>query len=146
MCPGLPFWFSGDRNYMPDRLPCATPRIGKPCCSAWLKATGRWLRRYGRLKRSTAWFWPGGSRNFEPHQLEQFLADLKALPVEIDTAGVPRVHASIPPVARKYQLSAYDASYLELALVEGLPLATLDKRLRTAARSAGVELFRPAKA
>lgn len=79
-------------------------------------------------------------------QLEQFLADLKALPVEIDTAGVPRAHTSIPPLARNFQLSAYDASYLDLALVEGVPLATLDKRLRTAAARAGVELFRPSQA
>ncbi|HUY12875.1 MAG TPA: type II toxin-antitoxin system VapC family toxin [Terriglobia bacterium] len=75
------------------------------------------------------------------HQFEAFLADLKALPVEIDTAVVPRAHTSIPPLARDYRLSAYDASYLELALFEGLPLATLDKQLRAAAERAGVDLF-----
>ena len=36
---------------------------------------------------------------------------------------------------------ARDAAYLELALRQGLPLATLDTRLRHAARRAGVELF-----
>lgn len=77
------------------------------------------------------------------NQFEAFLADLKALPVEIDTAGVQRVHSSIPSLARTYRLSAYHASYLELALFEGLPLATLDKQLRVAAERAGVELFLP---
>lgn len=37
-------------------------------------------------------------------------------------------------------LSAYDASYLELAMRMGLPLATLDTDMRRAAPKAGVEL------
>jgi predicted nucleic acid-binding protein len=37
---------------------------------------------------------------------------------------------------------SYDAAYLDLAVVEGLPLATLDKNLRAAAKRAGVELLR----
>ncbi|MGH9742304.1 MAG: type II toxin-antitoxin system VapC family toxin, partial [Candidatus Acidiferrum sp.] len=45
-------------------------------------------------------------------------------------------------VAQKHQVSAYDGLYLELALSEGLPLATLDKPLRAAAAKAGVELLR----
>jgi predicted nucleic acid-binding protein len=43
--------------------------------------------------------------------------------------------------ARAHQLSAYDAVYLELARREGLPLATLDQRLRVAAKAAGVGSF-----
>lgn len=44
--------------------------------------------------------------------------------------------------ARAFQLTAYDAVYLELARREGLPLATLDKGLRSAATKAGVALLR----
>jgi len=40
--------------------------------------------------------------------------------------------------ARSFQLTAYDAVYLELARREGLPLATLDKGLRAAAAKAGI--------
>lgn len=43
--------------------------------------------------------------------------------------------------ARAYNLSTYDASYLELALREGLPLATLDKDLKKAAIKAHIEIF-----
>lgn len=43
-------------------------------------------------------------------------------------------------IARRCNLSAYDASYLELAMREGLPLATLDQRLQTAAGELGVQL------
>lgn len=44
--------------------------------------------------------------------------------------------------ARAFQLSAYDAVYLDLARRLKLPLATLDDRLRAAAGRAGVELLR----
>lgn len=44
--------------------------------------------------------------------------------------------------ARALQLTAYDAVYLELARREGLPLATLDHRLRAAAGKAGVPLLK----
>ena len=45
-------------------------------------------------------------------------------------------------LARKYQLSAYDGIYLQLAVDAGLPLATLDKGLRAAAVKAGVALLK----
>jgi predicted nucleic acid-binding protein len=44
-------------------------------------------------------------------------------------------------LARRYKLSAYDASYLELALRRGIPLATLDEDLQKAAKKAGVKKF-----
>ena len=44
-------------------------------------------------------------------------------------------------LARSHQLTAYDASYLELAKREGVPLATLDKGLETAAKKTGVSLL-----
>lgn len=57
------------------------------------------------------------------------------------------LHADPVPIreafttARNFGLSVYDAVYLDLARTEGIPLASLDKRLRTAAAKAGVELF-----
>jgi len=41
-------------------------------------------------------------------------------------------------LARTNSLSSYDASYLDLAMRKGLPLATLDNRLIEAARKVGV--------
>jgi predicted nucleic acid-binding protein len=45
-------------------------------------------------------------------------------------------------VARRYQLSAYDGFYLQLAIEADLPLATLDEGLRAAAVKAGVALLK----
>lgn len=47
-------------------------------------------------------------------------------------------------LAEANSLTAYDASYLHLALREGAALATLDDRLRAAARAAGCRVFEPA--
>jgi predicted nucleic acid-binding protein len=44
-------------------------------------------------------------------------------------------------LARRHKLSAYDASYLELAIRLGVPLATLDVDLQKAAKKAGVKRF-----
>ncbi|BCH04980.1 twitching motility protein PilT (plasmid) [Mesorhizobium sp. 131-2-5] len=43
-------------------------------------------------------------------------------------------------LARKHRLSVYDAAYLELALRERIPLATLDKQLAAAAMAERVTL------
>ena len=40
-------------------------------------------------------------------------------------------------LARRHGLSVYDASYLEVALRQALPLATLDQRLREAVAASG---------
>jgi predicted nucleic acid-binding protein len=47
-------------------------------------------------------------------------------------------------LARSHRLSVYDATYLELALRHGLPLATLDDALAAAATAAGVPTYKPA--
>lgn len=44
-------------------------------------------------------------------------------------------------LADQYALTVYDATYLDLAMLENLPLASLDKRLLQAAEVAGVRLF-----
>jgi predicted nucleic acid-binding protein len=41
-------------------------------------------------------------------------------------------------LARELELTSYDALYVDLARREGIPLATLDKRLRAAAAKAGI--------
>jgi predicted nucleic acid-binding protein len=54
---------------------------------------------------------------------------------------VSETASNVQPLAREYELSAYDAAYLDLAIRQGPPLATLDNKLKTAGRSAGVKLF-----
>ena len=64
----------------------------------------------------------------------------RMLPVRTDTVldsdAMYRFHA----LAIQHELSAYDAAYLELAQRRALGLATLDRRLRSAALRAGVKV------
>ena len=70
-----------------------------------------------------------------------FLADLAALPIAADTASPASTQASILSLARTFHLTAYDASYLELTIRKNAQLATFDRRLAEAARTAGVPVF-----
>jgi len=67
--------------------------------------------------------------------LEQLV--VQALETQGDTVPLRQALST----ARAFGLSAYDSVYLDLALKEGLPLATLDRTLRSAAKQAGIELF-----
>ncbi len=73
-------------------------------------------------------------------QVTGFLEELAAWPIQVDTLGVDRAFQQILSAARQHNLSAYDAAYLELAIREGLPLATLDNDLRKAAKAVGVKI------
>jgi predicted nucleic acid-binding protein len=73
----------------------------------------------------------------------RFLALLEKLPIVRDDETGTRAFADTVQLARTYQLSAYDAAYLELAIRRGLPMASLDGKLKTAAAAAGVAMFSP---
>lgn len=68
------------------------------------------------------------------------IEQLQARAIDTDSALIS-VRQSLS-TARAFQLSAYDAVYLDLARREKLPLASLDERLRSAAKAAGISLVR----
>jgi predicted nucleic acid-binding protein len=69
-----------------------------------------------------------------------FLDSLADLPIEIEDATRARLFTSVLALVGRHKLTAYDASYLELAIRHGLPIAALDNALTKAAREAGVTL------
>jgi predicted nucleic acid-binding protein len=69
------------------------------------------------------------------------LEELARLPLDYDVAGLDAVWREVPELADAHGLTIYDALYLELALRQRIPLATLDKSLRRAATDAGAKLF-----
>ena len=73
----------------------------------------------------------------------RWLDFLAALPIVVDDETRHRAFREIAQLGRDHALSAYDAAYLELAMRRGLPLASLDKKLKEAASAAGVPLFQP---
>ena len=71
------------------------------------------------------------------------LADLRDVALHIDYNHDGDV---VLELARRHELSVYDAAYLELAQRRGLALATLDRRLSRAAGTAGVAIHRQGNA
>ena len=65
---------------------------------------------------------------------------LNALEIQADKPVRPKGFSILLPLMQKYELTAYDATYLELAMRLDLPLATLDKKLTAAAKLAGISL------
>jgi predicted nucleic acid-binding protein len=70
-----------------------------------------------------------------------WLGFLTQLPIIVDEET--KSHACVDTIhlARSQNLSAYDAAYLELAIRRGVPLATLDDKLKASAQAVGVTLY-----
>ena len=81
-------------------------------------------------------------KRIPPVDVHQFLENLEALPIRVDTTTRNPIRAGVFPLAEQYELTVYDAAYLELAIRERLPLATLDNDLRKASSAAGVSLVK----
>jgi predicted nucleic acid-binding protein len=79
-----------------------------------------------------------------PAESATFVAMLEELPIAADPASGARARHETLSLAREHRLSAYDAAYLELAMRQGLPLATGDRALAAAATRAGVVLLNQA--
>jgi predicted nucleic acid-binding protein len=71
--------------------------------------------------------------------LIHFIKLINQLPINIDNTSIPM--ADIFLLSKMHGLSSYDASYLYLAIIHGLPLATLDEKLKEASKKAGVLLY-----
>jgi len=72
----------------------------------------------------------------------RFVTLLAHLPITIEQDLPERMFGEIIALARAHSLSTYDASYLDLAMRNGLPLATQDSHLLHAARQCGVEIYK----
>lgn len=72
--------------------------------------------------------------------IEKFLATLRLYDIEVDGETIPVAWTRTLALAERFELTVYDAVYLELALRKGLPLASLDEPLRKAMKRAGGKL------
>ena|SRR5215203_4434881 len=69
---------------------------------------------------------------------------LDRLRVDIDRGIAPEfLFQTTLTIGIAHRLSAYNASYLELAIRRGLPIATQDERLLQAAGAAGIGILQP---
>ena len=69
------------------------------------------------------------------------LAELGLMPITVDADTNTYAWSSTLRLSERFSLTLYDAAYLELAQRRSLPLATLDRDLRTAAPALQIELL-----
>jgi predicted nucleic acid-binding protein len=70
-----------------------------------------------------------------------FLGLVRALPIQTDDAPRHRVSDDILEIGRRHQLTAYDATYVELAVRHAAPLATFDVAIRKCGPRLGITLM-----
>ena len=81
-------------------------------------------------------------KRLTPELTQAFIEDLNRLPVDVDVQATPDTVFNVTQsLCRKHRLTAYDAAYLELAIREGRPLATVDEDLRKAAIAENVTVI-----
>ena len=103
------------------------------------------MRRESALAPSLWWFEmrnaliQGERRGrFTETRSARFLRFISRLAITLDRAPD---EGRVLALARRHRLTVYDAAYLELAVREALPLATLDAELAAAAQAEQVALI-----
>lgn len=81
-------------------------------------------------------------RRITPADSAEFIALLGALQISVDSEVAERAFSHVLDLARRERLTAYDATYLELAMRLGIPLASKDGPLCDAAARVGVNAIR----
>src|ERR1700676_3662256 len=95
----------------------------------------------GRLEVANSLTMAIRRRRIDPDFRRAALTDLALLDITTDQQTDSYAWTDTLNLADRFQLTVYDASYLELALRRALPLATLDQDLRNAAMAIGVEVL-----
>jgi predicted nucleic acid-binding protein len=84
----------------------------------------------------------GERRNrLKQDDLTEFRLLLEALSISEESQDLTHYLEHVLPLARRRNLTAYDACYLDLAIRHRAPLATQDSSLRRAAENSSVSLF-----
>ena len=71
----------------------------------------------------------------------RFITLLAQLPIMVDRSWPERLMKDLLAIGRSYNLSSYDTAYLELAVRQGIPIATLDQKLLEAAKQIDIPAF-----
>lgn len=118
------------------------------------EATDAVLRVFDTVKKNGAWV-PGlwrwevanvlllnGRRGRHSKDFSRAaLSALAIMPIRVDADAERLAWSDAFVLGERHHLTLCDSSYLELAVRRRLPLASLDRQLRAAAESAGIQLL-----
>ena len=127
----LAWYFEGESNAYADAIADRFPAVQAIVPAIWPLEVANAVVMGERRNRGTVL------------TASQWATYLTALPIAVDEPLLRRAFNEILTIARDRILSVYDASYLELAIRSGLPIASLDTKLRAAAAALGVRIYEP---
>jgi predicted nucleic acid-binding protein len=119
-----------------DELTPATLRLSQS-----VGKTGAWAPSIWRLEVANSLFFSMRRGRIDATFRDQAIIDLTRLKISIDTATDEHAWTATLVFSDRFKLTLYDACYLELAQRRELPLATLDKDLRKAAKALDIPLL-----
>jgi predicted nucleic acid-binding protein len=125
----LAWCFADEKNPYADAIAVLFPNLEAFVPALWHLEVSNALLMGERRGRNT------------PADTAQWTTFLASLPIFLDDQTMRRAWTDTASLARLWNLTAYDATYVELALRRGLPLATLDTKLKAAAIAAGVLIY-----
>ena len=79
-------------------------------------------------------------KRISEQQITEYLSLLRALPIRVESQSL-WANVDLESLARRRNIAAYDAAYLDLALRTGFALATSDEPLRKAAIAEGITVL-----
>lgn len=79
-------------------------------------------------------------KRINDQQIFEYLELLKALPIRVESQLLWS-NIDLESLARRWNIAAYDAAYLALAIRKNLPLATSDEVLKNKAIAVGVAIL-----
>lgn len=125
----LAWLFEDEKSFTTDEILARVEREGAHVPTIWCLEVANTLQgavRRGRI--DITW-------------RDTCLKMLGRLDIQTDARTGVFAWASTLALANDHRLTLYDAAYLELALRQGLPLATLDRKLRSVAETIGMRLM-----
>jgi predicted nucleic acid-binding protein len=125
----LSWYFEDERTPAADAVLDQVTNLGAVVPSLWRLETANGLQVAIRRKRIDVAF------------RDRALTHLARLPITIDAETDAHAWTTTLQLADRFQLTLYDAAYLELAQRRALPLATPDSALRPAADALGLTLL-----
>lgn len=120
--------------FFPDEATAFTERLLESLGTQPIWVPPLWLAECANVLQSAA-----RRGRIQPERRLEVARELADLPVTVDPEWPSIVQ--LDQLAADHALSAYEATYLELARRRRLPLATMDRLLRLAARTAGIALL-----
>lgn len=124
----MSWFFAGESTPATDRILDRLNLGGRAVVAQhWRLEVGNTLLMGERRKRCTT------------ADAAHFLGILESLSIDTDDETGAKATTATLALARTHGLSLHDAAYLELAMRRSLPLATLDRELRSAAKKVGVK-------